>query len=660
MKEFRPFQYIKKYVGIIAAVFVLLTVGLYLLLNSMQTYTASVVIDYKYSGAEEGLAPDGTKLDISEIYSSSVISQALDNLGLDQRLYPIDVVKSNISVTQIENETVTAVNEALSEDGEISTLQPTEYMISYTVGSDESSYVARAILDELVDVYFTQFSQKYLNTTSVTNSISSVNNGVYDYIERVEILKGALDNAITNLSARVEWDKGFYASSTGQSFNDLKNDFELISETKISSLYAYILRHQVTKDKETLIEKYSQRVESYKRQQENNKARISEVEGILSAYVEKLRDSNNTAQSQVSESDGTLYKNSNVIGDVENSDVSADQTTEYEQLLKNWISISDEYNESVIGAEYCQYVIDCFSGNTEAILNYQQRVAQFTNDSGTDVVMGGEGGYVQAEEIQSELSSDVYVEETLPCTPEDIEYVEQQIHDVVEELNQLYEITAETDREFNECLGAEYIQILSSNHLETGINVGLYTAIGAALFLVLGCGGVIVLGRAGDIIDYVAYMDHQLRLPNRIASDRYIEKYSKKILPVGFSCLFVQVMSQGEINRRLGRKGGDQVLAYFASSLKSVFGNQEGAFIGYNGSGQFLIFLKKCTESELDDMQKHLNVVLGSRYDEMKVSIQYSVGTAVALGSGSSSLRTLIGMAAKNKKTYEAGALKEE
>ena len=137
---------------------------------------------------------------------------------------------------------------------------------------------------------------------------------------------------------------------------------------------------------------------------------------------------------------------------------------------------------------------------------------------------------MQAEEIQSEMSSDIYTETTLPCTQSDIEYVEQQISAVVNELNQLYKTTAETDDEFNECLGAEYIQILSSNHLSAGMNVGLYTAIGAVLFLILGCGSVIILGRTGDIIDYVAFTDHQLRIPNRIACDRYIQKFSQKIL----------------------------------------------------------------------------------------------------------------------------------
>lgn len=109
----------------------------------------------------------------------------------------------------------------------------------------------------------------------------------------------------------------------------------------------------------------------------------------------------------------------------------------------------------------------------------------------------------------------------------------------------------------------------------------------------------------------------------------------------------------------MGRKAGDQILGFFASSLKNVFGSQEGTFIGYNGSGQFLIFVKKCTESELNDMQRHLNVILDARYTETKVRLQYSIGIAVATGIETSSLRTLIGIASKGKKQYEAGMLKE-
>lgn len=658
MKKFQPFQYIRKYMGLILAVFLLLTAGLYMMLNRMQTHTAAMVINYSYSGAENGQAPDGSSLDVSEIYSSSVISQALDRLGWDPSYYPIDAVRAGITVEQIEDASVTAVNEALNEEGEVSNLQPTQYVISYTVGSNGNSAMARTILDELMDVYFTEFSKKYVNRNSVVNSISSINQGVYDYIEQVELLESALDSAIDNLSRRAEANPTFYSAETGYSFDDLEADFSLLRDTEISALYSYILRHQVTKDKETLLEKYSQRVQSYELAQENNRARLSEVEGILDSYVEKLRESNNTAQTQVSESSGTLYRDSNVIGNVEDASQS-DQTTEYEQLLQNWINISDEYNNSVINAAYYQYVIDCFNGNTDAILQYQQTVSQLTNESGTNVMVGVSGDYVNADEIQAQLSADVYVEGTVPCTQEDLAYVEEHIARLMNQMNHLYELTALTDTEYNEYLGAEYIQVLSSIQTYDGMNVRLYTLVGAILFLVLGCGGVIILGRAGDIVEYVAFTDHQLGLHNRVACDKYIQRYSSRLLPVGFACVFIQVSNQAEINQKLGRKGGDKVLEFLASSLKSVFLSDEDVFVGYNGSGQFMVFGGRFDRMELDSMTEHLQYLLDHQFKGEQVQMKYSVGTAVASVDGSRSIRELIGLAGKNRVQFEAGMDKE-
>ena len=72
MRKFQPFQYIRKYVGLIIAVFVILTIALYLVLSRIQSYTAAMVINYSYDGAERGQTPAGSVLDVSEIYSSNV------------------------------------------------------------------------------------------------------------------------------------------------------------------------------------------------------------------------------------------------------------------------------------------------------------------------------------------------------------------------------------------------------------------------------------------------------------------------------------------------------------------------------------------------------------------------------------------------------------
>lgn len=666
MNEFRPIQYIKKYAAWLVGFFALLTVLLYAALNAGQSYTAVTILNYLYDGADEGLAPDGTPMDVSEIYSSNVISQALSNLRLDLNQYPIDSVRAAISVNQIEDEAVTAVNQAKNEGGETSTLQSTKYSVTYQASGSAGPEFARQLLDEIIDVYFTQFSKKYINTSSVENSVSMINQSVYDYIEQMELVDSALEKTITNLKSRASSDATFYSAATGYSFGDLVDQFQLLKDTQISALNAYILRHQVTQDKGVLLDKYAQRLQNYEFEQQRNKARVSEVEGIINTYVEKLRESNNTAQSQVITEDGTETKNNNVLGDVEspNTDVNgsgsaADQTTEYDQLLQNWINISDTYNRSVINSAYAQYVIDCFSGNSDAVINYQMQVSQITNQSGDDTPLGVDGEFVDADAIQEQMSSDVYTEATIPCTEEDIAYVEQGIDSVIEKMNELYSLVALTDAEYNEYLGAEYIQMLSSIYVEPKLNVPLYTLLGAVLFLGVGCIGVIFVGRVGDIIEYIAFTDHQYRLPNRGACDRYIGRFKDKILPIGYGVMMLQVLNQNELNQSLGRRGADEVLAFFASSLKNIFAGEKQAFIGYNGSGQFMVFVSRTSEMEMKEIASHFQAVLSDRLSNQNVLLQYALGFDTVSSDHPTHLRTLISGATKKKEKYEAGVLKE-
>ena len=184
----------------------------------------------------------------------------------------IDSIRSAITVEQIADEAVDTVNEAKNQEGETYDLQPTKYSISYKVKEKQGPETARLILDEILDVYFTQFSTKYVNTSSVVNSTSTVNRSIYDYIEQIELIESALEDTITSLMGRVQSSPYFYSSDTGYSFNELANEFSLLRSTEVSSLYAYILQHRVTRDLDALLNKYSERVESSQREQEQYKA----------------------------------------------------------------------------------------------------------------------------------------------------------------------------------------------------------------------------------------------------------------------------------------------------------------------------------------------------------------------------------------------------
>ena len=98
MKKFEILRYLKRFSILIFLVSLAGAAAIYLYADGKQQYTASVIIRYTNDGISDGYTPDGSELDVNEIYSSTVISQAMDALGASGRL---STIRSNISVTPV-------------------------------------------------------------------------------------------------------------------------------------------------------------------------------------------------------------------------------------------------------------------------------------------------------------------------------------------------------------------------------------------------------------------------------------------------------------------------------------------------------------------------------------------------------------------------------
>ncbi|MBO7520281.1 MAG: GGDEF domain-containing protein, partial [Clostridia bacterium] len=83
MKEFQLLRYLSKGKFIILIVALVGAVSVYYYANSKQVYTATTAIQYSNDAIKDGLTPNGSKLDVSEIYSSTVIKGAIEDLGLN-------------------------------------------------------------------------------------------------------------------------------------------------------------------------------------------------------------------------------------------------------------------------------------------------------------------------------------------------------------------------------------------------------------------------------------------------------------------------------------------------------------------------------------------------------------------------------------------------
>jgi len=612
MKNFEVLRYVKKFLPLIIVFCLLATGAIYFTLATANKYIASEIIHYNDEQAEKGLAPNGEKLDVNEIKSSSVMSKVVDKMELTG-VYSVDGLISRIHIIPIEDEDKVARKDAKLEEGEEYVYKPSTYVVSFAAKSNEGPDFARTMLEEILDVYFEQFSQDYVNVAPADNTIENLNKNDYDYIEMMELIDTSIDDTLDTLSRRIEKNNYYSSTETGVSFDDLADDFNYLREVKVSSLFSKIYKYQITKNKSILISDYKTRIDNNNISNAKNQSIINDVVAVMDAYVEKMRASGNTNISHEYILDELHAR------DLQEENV-GDQTVTYDELIYSWRDHNESRAHDIIDSAYCNYVLDTFTKCT-----------------------GNCGGVCQSSAFTC----------TQLC---DAEYaaikgeVENGIDALLKELTALYDITMRTNDEYNKYLGANYISILSSASIKESINVPLYTAIAFFFLMVLCCGGAIVLGRIGDIIDYIFYTDHLTKLNNRAYLDKYLKSKDRKLLDYGVVYCMVDISNLVQINKEHSRDVGDEIIKMFTSYLKESFGKSKTEHI-YNDNGSFVMLTEESDYITVEDIMRLFRLRLDEREKHREVVIEYKIGIAEIFRENKTA-RKLFSEAIKNKKDY--------
>lgn len=611
MKKFQIFRYLKKILPLIIVICLLATGAVYYKLSASNNYIASEVIHYNDEQAEKGLAPDGGKLDVNEIKSSAVMSKVVDKLGLTG-IYSVDSLISRIYITPVEDKDKVAQKDAMLEVGEEYIYKPSTFIVSFAATSDEGAEFARTILDETLDVYFEQFSQKYVNVAPANNTIENLNKNDYDFIEIMEQIDTSIENTVTTLYQRIEQNNYYRSTETGVSFNELVDDFNYLRQVKVSALFSKIYKYQVTKNKSVLISDYTTRIDNNNISNAKEESLVEDVVAVIEAYVNKMRESGNT---------NITYEY--ILDDLHERDLQeyfGDQTVTYDELIYSWRDHRESKEHAIIDSAYCRYILDTFTKCT-----------------------GNCNGACAASNLTcSELCNAEYAAVR--------EEVEKEINTFLDELTTLYDITTKTNDEYNKYLGASYISVLSSASVKESVNVPLYTAIAFFFLVVLCCGGAIVLGRAADIINYIFYADHLTGFSNRAYFDKYLKSKDKKLLDDGVVYCMVDISNLLYINGEYSRTVGDEIIKMFANYLKEAFGKSKTEYI-YNGNGSFILLTEDSDYITVEDIMRLFRLRLDEREEHRDVVIEYKIGIAEIFKENKTA-RKLLSEAIESKKVY--------
>jgi len=613
MNNFQIFKYLKKLLPIIVVLCVVATYAINFKLKSSNTYVASEVIHYNDPAAEQGLTPTGSKLDVNEIKSSAVMSKVVERMGLTG-IYSVDSLISRVSITPLPDADKLLQKEAKLEEGEEYIYEPSTYIVSFTATNNEGSVFARTILDETLDVYFAEYSQKYVNVAPANNVIDNIESENYDYIELVELIDTGVEQTLTTLYQRMDQNPYYRATGTGVSFSDLADDFNYLRSVRLSSLFSKIYKYQITKNKTVLVSDYTTRIDNNSIQNTKEESIIKDTVDVIDAYVEKMRESGNTNITYEYILDTVHDKNLLEVAP-------GDQTVTYDELIYSWREHNESKEHLIIDTAYSRYIINTFSActgkcNNKECLSSSKTCTEIYNKS---------YGKIKAE-------------------------IDNEIELLINDLSTLYNATMKTNDEYNQYLGASYISVLSSASVKPSVNVGLYTIIAFFFLIIICCGGAIVLGRVGDIINYIFYTDHLTEFNNRAYFDKYLKSMEKKLLDDGTVYAMVDISNLNHINAEYNRQVGDDIIKIFTSFIKEAFGKIKAEFI-YNGNGSFVILIKNSDYITVEDILRIFSLRLDEREEYKNIRLEYKIGIAETFKEKQTA-RMLLSKTIKSKKDF--------
>ena len=607
MKSFNIIRYLKKWWPLIALMSFCAGVFFMRYATSNQSYTAQSIIKYNYSKAEDGKTPSGEDLDVSEIFSSTVVKEAIENLGLTVN---VDTIRSGGTVTGIVPDDVTKTQEAKIDKGEdVEKYHSTEYIVKLSVSSDYSTEYVRTMLDEILSCYFANFGEKYVDYSTIPNNAAALDGQGYDYIEQAEILNNTVAQITANLGNCQAAHPEFVSSTTGLSLSDLLDEYNYVSDVEIPYLFSEILGGKLTQNREVLLKKYQERYNTYVMDGDVDSEKVAAVLEVIQSYGNKNKDGSlyyqRGARSGTEDDTGGF-----VLSDVYEEDTNIDRTTVYDNLISDYVTILNRQSNNVIDAAYCQYIIGVF-----------QDAADSTDVSSEN----------QAFSQQS---------------------VEQEIDALQSQLNSLYESLSITMKEYNEYCGAVNLGVLASTTVSEKINVKLYILLGVAVFFILGVCGAILLGRIQDFVEYMFFTEQSLDMPNRTACDLFIRNNSGRVLPDDTVCVVVELTNLSQINTAYGRECGNAMLAQFAGFLKEA--SATCGTVYYNGGQQFIGFFDQCRIEDAESFADYFHrLITAYNAESTEATYEYAIGIAESKASNAYSIRALLREALRSRTRQE-------
>lgn len=275
--------------------------------------SAVAILALDYDKADQGLAPDGSELDITYLKSSYIVQNALNNVTLSKNVSTAQV-QDNIVISGILTDETKQKFDILQKLEESKSNEYAKYLQSmkleykaqyiitlnsvFRSGNTKvvlPSYDLSHLLSAITDAYRDFFVETYQSNNLPDDYLSAINAETLDYLETLDIVSDSLSYLSSYCRDKSRLIPN-YRTKDGVSFADLKTIVDSVSNTDINQYASYIYEKNAYKNKEVLKTYY----EGRKRDTELD---LEETNNQITTLTDSINDYKN-GNVYVTKSDG--------------------------------------------------------------------------------------------------------------------------------------------------------------------------------------------------------------------------------------------------------------------------------------------------------------------------------------------------------------------
>lgn len=221
----------------------------FLILSNMKSMTVSL----NYPGAEQGLNPDGSRFNISEMSDDEILNEAKKGLKIENN--DNEKIKSRIFITTKFSQK--AMENVVSDirGGMRGPYVPTTYYIYYSQKNKFAVNETYEFLQALATGYEKYFTKKHAENNSILHfSSDGYDFSSYDYSEIYTVLYNKADEML-NLVVDHRNENRSFRSEDNLNFDTVRDELSNFKNVKLEKFHSYVIQNSISKDRPGVMNK---------------------------------------------------------------------------------------------------------------------------------------------------------------------------------------------------------------------------------------------------------------------------------------------------------------------------------------------------------------------------------------------------------------------